>query len=66
MTMRQSKRNQILLTGGVLAALVGLLTVNAGAMHIAEGYLPGELVPAVGRGMCPLCGGGLLLHQETD
>ena len=38
--MRQSKRNQILLTGGVLAALVGLLTVNAGAMHIAEGYLP--------------------------
>ena len=38
--MRQSKRNQILLTGGVLAALVGRLTVNAGAMHIAEGYLP--------------------------
>lgn len=38
--MRQSKRNQILLTGGVLAALVGLFTVNAGAMHIAEGYLP--------------------------
>ena len=38
--MRQSKRNQILLTGGMLAALVGLLTVNAGAMHIAEGYLP--------------------------
>ncbi|WP_130869523.1 energy-coupling factor ABC transporter permease [Intestinimonas massiliensis (ex Afouda et al. 2020)] len=38
--MRRSKLNRILLTGGVLAALAGLLTVNAGAMHIAEGYLP--------------------------
>ena len=38
--MRRSKRNQMLLTVGMLAALVGILTVNAGAMHIAEGYLP--------------------------
>ena len=38
--MRQSKGNRILLTGGVLAALAGIFTVNAGAMHIAEGYLP--------------------------
>ena len=39
-TMRRSKGNRILLTGGVLAALAGIFTVNAGAMHIAEGYLP--------------------------
>lgn len=38
--MRHSRRNRILLTGGVLAGLLGLLTINAGAMHIAEGYLP--------------------------
>lgn len=38
--MRRSKLNRILLTGGVLAALAGIFTVNAGAMHIAEGYLP--------------------------
>lgn len=38
--MRQSKGNRILLTGGVLAALAGIFTINAGAMHIAEGYLP--------------------------
>ena len=38
--MRRSKWNRILLTGGVLAALAGIFTVNAGAMHIAEGYLP--------------------------
>ena len=38
--MRQSKLNQILLTVGMLAALAGVFAVNAGAMHIAEGYLP--------------------------
>ena len=38
--MRQSKLNQILLTVGMLAALAGGFAVNAGAMHIAEGYLP--------------------------
>ena len=38
--MRRTKQQQILLTGGVLAALAGIFTVNAGAMHIAEGYLP--------------------------
>ena len=38
--MRRSKWNRILLTGGVLAALAGIFTMNAGAMHIAEGYLP--------------------------
>ena len=38
--MRQSKLNQILLTVGMLAALAGIFAVNAGAMHIAEGYLP--------------------------
>lgn len=40
MIMRRSKRNQMLLTVGMLAALAGMFTVNAGAMHIAEGYLP--------------------------
>ena len=38
--MSQSKLNQILLTDGMLAALAGVFAVNAGAMHIAEGYLP--------------------------
>ena len=38
--MRRTKQQQILLTEGVLAALAGIFTVNAGAMHIAEGYLP--------------------------
>ena len=38
--MRQSKLNRILLTVGMLAALTGVFAVNAGAMHIAEGYLP--------------------------
>ena len=38
--MRQSKLNRILLTVGMLAALAGVFAVNAGAMHIAEGYLP--------------------------
>ena len=38
--MRRTKLNRSLLTGGLLAALAGIFTVNAGAMHIAEGYLP--------------------------
>ena len=38
--MRQSGFNRFLLTGGMLAALAGSLMVNAGAMHIAEGWLP--------------------------
>lgn len=64
--MMNQRNTRLLRTAAVLVGLLGVLTMSASAMHIAEGYLPVGWAAGWGVVCVPFGGGGLPLHPEED